>query len=383
MPPQDEIDEALERLDRRETERELQAEVRKLQRKLKKEKSKTDALTEAVDEALAANARSMQVRPVRKPGKHSHSASPQVAVPWVSDLQAGKRTPTYDSDVMAKRLDRYTYKALDLIELQRNDAEVNEIRSWWLGDMIEGEDIFPGQPYLIDSSNYEQVFFTAERLIEMVRTWLTSVEFVHVEAAIGNHGRVGRRGQMSGPFNLDRFVYRIVQIALENEPRFKLEFAEPTLESGDRGWYWVSNIGELRTLLIHGDQFRGSLGVPWYGIRKKVLGWKAMGTNPRMAFPDFDDVAFGHWHQSVAWTINGIGVRGNGTTESWNDYAAENLAGMGRPSQRLQFVSPSRGMVTAEYPDVWLDDGEAPPEVPWQTLADLEVEVPDIETEVA
>jgi DNA repair exonuclease SbcCD nuclease subunit len=80
-----------------------------------------------------------------------------------------------------------------------------------------------------------------------------------------------------------------------------------------------------------------------------------MSDNPKLPFPPFQDVAFGHWHQPVTWTINGIGVRGSGSTESFNDYAAEQLGGMGRPSQRLMFVDPKGGHVTAEYPEIWLD----------------------------
>jgi hypothetical protein len=136
--------------------------------------------------------------------------------------------------------------------------------------------------------------------------------------------------------------------------RLVFEFAEPG-NSGERGWWSLDEIGNYSCLLVHGDQFRGSLGVPWYGIRKKVLGWAAMGHNPDLPFPQFQDLAFGHWHQPVNWTINGIGCRGCGSTESANDYAAEQLAGMGRPSQRVMFVEPEAGHVTAEYPEVWLD----------------------------
>ena len=33
----------------------------------------------------------------------------------------------------------------------------------------------------------------------------------------------------------------------------------------------------------------------------------------------------------------------------------EQLAGAGRASQRMRFVDPEGGHVTAEYPEVWLD----------------------------
>lgn len=353
------------------------AELRRLQRRLHQAENRTRALEDAIDKAIALNAAAMAVPPVPPPPKDRRRKGEEVAVPWGSDEQTGKKTPTYSTDIMLERTSRYTDKVIELVELHREHAPVKRFRPWWLGDHVEGEDIFPGQPFLIDSSTFEQAFTVAEAKIAQVRRWLTICDRVDVDAVPGNHGRTGRKGQYSKVTNWDRVVFRIIEIALADEPRFTISYPQPTMTDGEGGWYWVSQIGELRTLLIHGDQFRGSLGIPWYGIRKKILGWKAMGANPRMAFPDFDDVAFGHWHQSVSWTVNGIGIRGNGTVESWNDFAAENLAGMGRPSQRLMFVDPAKGRVTAEYPDVWLDDCEPLPDVPWQTLADQAEDEPD------
>ena len=190
-----------------------------------------------------------------------------------------------------------------------------------------------------------------------VRRMLSEFDKVVVHAVIGNHGRVGKRGQFHYETNTDRMCYKVTETILAEEiesGRLSWEHSEPG-NSGERGWYSIDKIGNLTTLLVHGDQFRGSLGIPWYGVRKKVLGWKAMAAAGALPFPDFDDVAFGHWHQAVTWTINGIGTRGSGSTESFNDYAAEELAGMSRPSQRLMFVNPDKGLVTADYTEILLD----------------------------
>ena len=73
-----------------------------------------------------------------------------------------------------------------------------------------------------------------------------------------------------------------------------------------------------------------------------------------MPFPDFKDVAFGHWHQQLTWTDAGITMRCSPSPESNNYYAAENLAALGLPAQRMMFVNP-KGIVTADYENVWLD----------------------------
>jgi hypothetical protein len=43
-----------------------------------------------------------------------------------------------------------------------------------------------------------------------------------------------------------------------------------------------------------------------------------------------------------------------GSPESHNEYAREVIAAVGKPSQRLHFIDPEKGRVTAEY-TVWLD----------------------------
>jgi hypothetical protein len=46
--------------------------------------------------------------------------------------------------------------------------------------------------------------------------------------------------------------------------------------------------------------------------------------------------------------VNDIRLWVNGSTESYNTYAQEQLASMGRPCQYLLFAKPGQG-VTAEY----------------------------------
>jgi hypothetical protein len=48
-------------------------------------------------------------------------------------------------------------------------------------------------------------------------------------------------------------------------------------------------------------------------------------------------------------------VRMTPSTESGSAYAREFMASHGRPGQRLAFVDPRRGRVTADYL-LWLDD---------------------------
>ena len=62
----------------------------------------------------------------------------------------------------------------------------------------------------------------------------------------------------------------------------------------------------------------------------------------------FDHAAFGHFHTPTSGYLNDIRWWANGSTESHNTYAQEQMASMGRPSQWLLYAKPGFG-ITSEY----------------------------------
>ena len=81
-------------------------------------------------------------------------------------------------------------------------------------------------------------------------------------------------------------------------------------------------------------------------INMRDLGWKSLAANGLME--DFTHAVCGHYHTPTTMYINDTRVWVNGSTESYNTFAQEQLASMGRPSQFCLFVKPNKG-VTAEY----------------------------------
>lgn len=321
----------------------LRAVNRRLMQQLDKAKASKQELVDAVYRAALDAASSLVIAPVVPP-KADRRKGPEVAVAMLSDWQLGKKTPTYSSDVCEERVARYGDKVARLADLQRADHPVREAHVWLLGDLVEGELIFPGQAHRIDASLYRQVAVDGPRILgQFLRRMLGAFERVHVTAVIGNHGAIGGpvRREMHPETNADTMLYRIVA-QIVTDPRLTWDIADPT---GERGWYAIDTIGNYKALLFHGDQVRGGFaGFPFYGLAKKVWGW---GTSPLIG--EFNDVALGHWHTPTRMTLNRITARVNGSTESDNTYALENLASAGRPAQWLYFVEPDKGRVTAEY----------------------------------
>lgn len=299
-----------------------------------------DAVYTAVDEAVAR----IDIQPVkvRLASGKANGRQEEVAVALLSDLQTGKITPDYNTEVCRERVLRYAEKIVNITRVQRADHPVRHCVVPMLGDMVEGVDIFPGQQWLIDSTLYRQVFeSTPSILVDFLRYLLANFDTVTVEAVQGNHGRLGRKGMFGPEDNSDRMVYRVLKLMMTDEPRLTINMADP---AGERAWYKVMEIGNYRAMLIHGDQIRGSMGYPFYGLGKKVHSW-ASGGVPET----FNDLMLGHWHQLAMIPMNKRTCWQNGSTESTNTFASEMLAAQSDPGQWLLFVDPEEGRVTGSY----------------------------------
>ena len=214
----------------------------------------------------------LKFSPVPAPPKaKTHKTSEEVAVPLVSDLQLGKVTPTYNSQVAEERMERYANKIISLTEIQRSDHPVRNAHVLVLGDIIEGVIIFPGQQWLVDSSLYRQVTVDGPRImVNFFRRMLATFDHVEVTWVIGNHGRLGKKGDYDPESNGDRMLGKIVEQLFEASGETRIHFNVPD-GMGERHWYAIPEIGNWKVLCIHGDQIRGGFaGYPFYGLGKKV-----------------------------------------------------------------------------------------------------------------
>lgn len=321
--------------------RDLKATVTRLQRALDKERDRTEAISKAVSEAIQDGLAGLEL-PDFTPPQADRRKGGETAIMVVSDWQLGKKTPTYSSQVCEDRVRQYATRVGEVVEIQRLDHPVKRCAIFALGDMVEGELIFPGQAHLIDASLYQQVTIDGPRIMGGLVKWASdNFEEVDVYCVPGNHGYLGGRARKDyhPESNADRMLYTIVEQVTAN--------LENVTWHVSLDWWAVADLGERsRFLLLHGDQVRGYAGLPWYGYLKKVLGWASLSRIwPDM---DFDHMVSGHFHTPTTMYFNGRRVWVNASTESHNPYALEQLGAAGEPAQWLLFAKPGRG-VSAEY----------------------------------
>ena len=323
---------------------ELEKTAQTLQRQLAAAKSKDAELVDAVERAARDAALITGQAKPRKPAKtRTGKGSAERALLHLTDWQTGKATESYGTEVVQQRVRRCVEKVLRLTEIQRAAHPVDEITVMLGGDMVEGI-LFPGAAYEIDSTTFEQVFAAAHVLEESLLTLAEHFARVEVHSVNGNHGRIGKRGDNPRGDNWDRVLYRIVRDRLAGIGADRIDWPDPV------SWYDIIEIGAYRALLVHGDQVKSFGGnTPAFGIMRKSTAWSSGVTE------SFDDVYLGHFHSVMTLQLpNGGRVFMTPSLESGSEYAREFVAARGRPAQRLHYVDPERGRVTAEYV-LWLD----------------------------
>ena len=318
----------------------LRRALRNAQVALRREKDRSAGLVEATLQAARDATLSMgPVRPVRPPKLRRGPGDEQVALMVMGDWQGSKVTTSYDSEVMKERVALYTRKVERVVGMHRDSHPVRKGVFAFGGDMVEGLFNFPTQPFEIDQTLFGQFVTVGRLLTDVVRWGLSVFDEVEVVSEWGNHGRLGsRRSCVPRSDNLDRMCYAHAAGMLEGEGRLTWNECPTDVQR--------IRIGKYRALLIHGDEIgRNGFASPMTIVRHADR-W-ASGSYPWK----FRDVYSHHYHTHAEFPMaNGRGaVYQTGSTESDNRYTGEMLAAAATPSQRLHFVDPREGMVTAQY----------------------------------
>ena len=325
--------------------KELRSAMLRLQKQLKQSKERNEDLVFATKQAAYdAMLTFGKVVPVPEVKVDKRKGKSEVALWHMTDWQGAKRTTSYNSEIMRTRVLEFAKKAVRITDIQRADHPVKEVTIAFGGDMVEGLFNFPSQAFEIDSTLFEQYVNVSRLIVDVVRYALANYEKITVVPEWGNHGRIGsKRDNVPRSDNFDRMCYELARQLLAGEKRLTWQECPEDIQRIE--------IGNYRALLIHGDEVgRNGFASPG-AIVQHANKWRS-GSYPW----EFRDVYIGHYHTHAEWAMaNGQGaVYQTGSTESDNRYAGVMLAASATPSQRLHFIDPEKGRVTAAY-KIWLD----------------------------
>jgi hypothetical protein len=243
----------------------------------------------------------------------------------LSDMQIGEVVnPTetgglgeYSTEHFHQRLEFLKQSLAKIFDIHRNEVPYNRINLYFLGDIIEGSTIFRGQLRSIDRTTVEQVMAAVDAMTYLIQWLATEFPEVGVYCVVGNHGRIGNFGENSPMDNLDYLVYKWMEERLSNTKNIEFNVAET--------WWMVVERQSHRFCLVHGDDVKGWMGIPFYGAdRSEAKVQKLLGV-------DFDYYLLGHHHTPAQWG----GVIMNGCWVGGSEFSLKRMQVGGPPSQKL------------------------------------------------
>ena len=207
---------------------------------------------------------------------------------FMSDTHVGRLTDDYNEEVfrdMVREFERQVQHSRNIATKSR--MRVRRRHLVFLGDMVDGESIYPRHAYELEFGIDEQVLVFADAVGRMIRA--SDV----VLAVPGNHGR----SRKDGTGNWDRMLYLYLSEKYGGDGR------EFVLADGYK-MRWTGPYGE-RFYLSHPAFVRMYQNIPYYGIIQDAMR--------EYMLERFDYAVAGHFHTFFKHYFNGVLIYGVGT----------------------------------------------------------------------
>lgn len=226
----------------------------------------------------------------------------------LSDLHIGQQNKHYDLKIAEERIQQIP----NLLFQSTMGQNINEVVLMFIGDIVEGEDIFPTQPWHTICPVFDQVELAVKLLWKMILTTQSSFQCpVRCVCVPGNHGKVSVSS--SEKTNWDNIVYHSLKllVSMKQDPNVSIECDYLEFKS--------FQIKDKRGLINH--QGVKHSGTP--AMREKLASWVM---NKKVDF-----IASGHWHE---WKV--------GSWQSATFVANGCLCGANDLSERMAQEGPAR-----------------------------------------
>jgi len=172
--------------------------------KLKKQKTFFEIIGQDIIRAVQAIPPPKELRPDKLIFKKKNEPE-EMTLLW-SDSQIGQFVDqkesgglgSYSVDIFLQRLEYLQVSLKKIFEIHLDNTPYPVFNIFFLGDIIEGSTIFPGQDRQTDLDAVRQVMFAVDRIAEFL-AWAAALYPWQVKCfcVVGNHGRIGKKGEQS------------------------------------------------------------------------------------------------------------------------------------------------------------------------------------------
>ena len=316
--------------------------LEKTNRELIKQSNATDAILERLTTTIQAFPKA-RVPATHLPKKHETT---EILNLTLSDLHACEKVDAdetgglaaYDFSIFSRRMD-YLAQSIISIKTKMTGYNLPHLNAFILGDAGGGE-IHEELARTNDGTLIDMTFGTAFVLAQFFLDLLSVFETIDVDAVVGNHGRLTLKPAFKNRYvNWDYIIYQTLSLMLANEPRVKFNIP--------KSFWTIKQLGDKRVLLLHGDNIKSWMGVPWYGIERAAARLQQLLAGNNQYF-DFVEIA--HFHRTGEIQTPGGAMFINGSVIGGNDYSLGAMFASGEPQQTLKMFNPRHNRMGFRWP---------------------------------
>ena len=275
----------------------------------------------------------------------TEKVSQETAVLLLSDTHIGETVNKeevynfgeYNFDIFTKRLKFLANSIKSITTTKLKGYRIDKLVIYCLGDMVSGrihqEIMERGEEIIFQV--LQGSFVTAQFILEMAQMF-NEVEVVGV---VGNHGRLTKKPPHKRKYvNWDYLFYQFLGTFLVSNDRIKCKFP--------KSFFTVHKIYDWSFVLLHGDNIRSWLSIPWYGLERMMwrMGDLLQGQGVK---PHYRIV--GHFHNSGELDKVPGELIINGSMIGGTEYSLGKLFSFDRPTQLFMGCHAEIG-VTWRYP---------------------------------
>jgi len=271
--------------------------------------------------------------------------SKEIAVLGLGDFHLGENVDKevvcgfgeYNFEIFVSRL-KFLSESIKSITIKKlRGYQIKKLVIFGMGDMISGriheELIENAEDIMFQIIN--GAYVTAQFVLEMAQMF-PEIEIVGV---LGNHGRLTKKKYFKKRYvNWDFVFYQFLSIFLAGNEQIKCDFP--------KSYFVVKKIYGWNFLILHGDNIRSWMGIPWYGIERAMhkLGdlLQSKGVNIHYR-------VLGHFHNTGELDRVPGEIIINGSVIGGNEYSLMAMSAFERPTQLFFGVHKEIG-VTWRYP---------------------------------
>lgn len=227
---------------------------------------------------------------------------------FISDMHYGRRTARWNTNKASSLLSRVCKTLSEIAKSERCDA----VGICFLGDILDGESVFPFQANEQELVGLEQAFGAMQLFWDNLIAPLAEQVEVRLDGVPGNHAFL--RGAHPRT-NLDTLLYRL--LTQKNHKRVVHQFYAAETDTLE---VKLSKMFGHGILIGHGHFLRTRNGLPFVGTQLRVLQWLQRWRKAQKS-TSVTAAAFGHFHRFGCFTVSDTLVVFNGTALDHDEWS--------------------------------------------------------------